>query len=295
MAATVTPAEVADGYAEWIERTGFSPGTKQVYVTKVRNFTDWLAEQDGRYADAFSDEWVRDYAARDYRRHMLVDLGRKPATVQLSMSAVTSFFRWLGMDAPRGVNVDVPRSAPKALTTEQTREVLRAAERRGPRDLAIASLIFLAGPRVAEVAALNVDDVFLSERMGQAQIRYGKGGKPRTIPLTSQVRGHLRAWMVDRKKWAGADGPALFLSHRGGRLSIRSTQDAISQCGEGAGIKLSPHILRHTFGRRFVEAGGHIEALRELMGHSDVRTTAGYTRASREYLEDAVARLDVDL
>lgn len=96
---------------------------------------------------------------------------------------------------------------------------LRADERAGARNRALAYTEFYAGTR-GQTVALHLDDMRVSARKGLLIVRYGKGGKYREVPLHPKLRAALQAWLVERAKLPGAaNNPALFLNHRGGRLS----------------------------------------------------------------------------
>ena len=150
----------------------------------------WLTErQDG--AKALKDPQARDYAARDFKRHPKDERGWKPSSVNLALAAVDHFNRYLA------------QAAPKALSVEQQRELLRAAEALKPRDRAIVPLLLYTAPRLGELVALDLDDVSISARKGLPVIRSGKGDLYREVPLNPSCRQTLTAWLRDR---AAADG-----------------------------------------------------------------------------------------
>lgn len=293
----LTPAEAADNYARWLATgTAFSDRTKNAYETRARAFLAWLAEKGAPYEDALDDPHSRDYAVRDYRRELLTVRKWSTASVELAMSAIGSLYGFLGMGKPNVKRTNPKQGGPKALTEDGLRGVLRACERRGTRDFAIGSLLFLCAVRVSELSALDVDDVFISERLGQMQVRYGKGGKSRTVPVPKNARAALRPWLAERReKFGHATTPALFLNRSGERLSTRSIQRIIESAGDAAGVKVTPHVLRHTYGRRWVEGGGDIVALQQILGHENVQTTAGYARPSHDYLNDQAETMGIDL
>ena len=66
-------------------------------------------------------------------------------------------------------------------------------------------------------------------------------------------------------------------------------QQALEKVGKLAGIPgLSPHILRHTFGKRMAEAGCRLEVIADLMGHEDLETTRRYVQPGQVDLTEAV-------
>lgn len=296
MSARPEPLEQSELYSRWLWRGGvLADSSKRAYESRVREFVTWVVSEGAQYADAFTDGYVRDYAARDYRRHLLVTRKKAPRTVAQAMSAIGSFYEWLELGKPQGVKVDVGPSDRKGLTEDDLRKVLRACQRRSLRDYAIGMTLFNAAVRVGELVALDVGDVHITERKGQLDVRYGKGGDPRKVPLNKDVRPVLKAWMAERRTLPGGDGQALFLARSGARLSIRSVEHVMQTVGEEVGVKVTPHTLRHTFGWRNAEAGAPLESIRQMLGHKHISTTAGYTRPRFEDLEDAVDRIGVDL
>lgn len=61
--------------------------------------------------------------------------------------------------------------------------------------------------------------------------------------------------------------------------------------GEQANVKVSPHVLRHSFGVELIDKGENIRRVAELMGHSDMNTTMRYTAVKDKSKIDAVNRL----
>ncbi|MEQ7008338.1 tyrosine-type recombinase/integrase [Actinopolymorpha sp. B17G11] len=288
-----------DGWAVRLHRTGLADSSKRAYEGQVRAFADWLAGQDKHDpADLLTDRHVRDYAVRDYRRYLLAEKNAAPKTVNSALTAISNLFTMLGLekpDVPMAVN-SREQHAPKALSEDQTRDVMRAAERRGPRDLAIAATLVGTGLRVSELAALDLDDVWVTERKGEVHVRAGKGDRPRTVPMNPQTQNATRRWLAHRPSWTNADSEsALFLAREGQRLAPRSVHHAVQQIGRAAGVPaLAPHVLRHTFGTLLTRAGVDVVLIAELMGHADINTTRIYSRPTREAMDSAVDLIHID-
>ena len=142
---------------------------------------------------------------------------------------------------------------------EETRRLLRAAERGalpgtagGVRDRAIVTvLLLLTGLRIAELAALNTGDVAISARKGVVTVRRGNGDRYRQVPLNAEARDTLDAWLDKRNALPGGDGPALFLSLKGQRLSARD-RPRRPPLGRSAAAETSAHRLRHNCLTRLV-------------------------------------------
>ena len=99
---------------------------------------------------------------------------RKPATVNAHLTAADDFYRRRGLGRAAVRRENLPKAAPRALDKRAHLRWLRQAELAAPRDRALALVGFYAGTRIAETAALDLDDVHLSARKGHLIIRYGK-------------------------------------------------------------------------------------------------------------------------
>lgn len=285
------PMEQADLYGRFVHRSGLAENTAAVYERRARQFLEFIAAEPDLYGDALHDEHVRDFAVKAWRRRLLTSDKYLPSTVQQHMTALGSFYDWLGLGKPDGIGVDVPKAKKEGLPEDDLRKLMLAARREGPRPLALVATMTYAGLRVGELAALDVDDVALTERTGQLSVRYGKGGAPRTLPVSGALRGALRDWL-DERPGDRHEGP-LWPTAKG-RMAVRTIQDSVGRIGRSVGVDAHPHTLRHTFGRRLHEAGVPLPDAQVLMGHRSIATTAGYGNASRLDLERAVDRITLD-
>lgn len=160
------------------------------------------------------------------------------------------------------------------------------------RDRAIALLPLYAGTRIAEIAALDVDDVRLSARKGELHL-ICKGEKSRTVPVHARLREVLANWLAARPADAG---DSLFLSRGGTRMTTDALADVITAITKAAGLEdhVTSHVLRHTFGTELVRDGVDLVTVAELMGHASLETTRLYTRPSAADMQRAVDLLSAD-
>src|SRR4029078_8420457 len=81
---------------------------------------------------------------------------------------------------------------------------------------------------------------------------------------------------------------ALFLNHRGGRLTRQGLYKIVPRHARTAALdgKMSPHTLRHTFATHLLAGGCDLRSLQEMLGHADIATTQVYTHLSAERLKD---------
>jgi len=293
------PARLAAKHAAYtaaLARAPLSAETRRTYASKVRGYLAWLdgADVDG---DPLTDRTARNWAVRDYRTHLAAVLKRSNATINNALSAVDDFYTRAGLGPAKAERLGLPTVAPRALTGKAVLRWLRAANAvDNPRDRALALTPFYAGARIAELVALDVDDVRLSARKGTARF-YGKGGKPRDVELHFELREAYTAWLTERAGWPGADAtPALFLNRRGGRLGTRGASAIFATILDTAGLDDdgTAHVLRHTFATTLVRGGTDLVVVAEMLGHARLDQTRRYTLPTAADREHALTLLSVD-
>ena len=99
-------------YLTDLERAPLAARTKEAYAQHVRAYAAWLAGRRGE-DDPLAEPQARDYAARDFKRHLKVDRGWKPASVNLALAAVDHFNRFLGVGPANVKREPLVQSAPQ--------------------------------------------------------------------------------------------------------------------------------------------------------------------------------------
>lgn len=209
------------------------------------------------------------------------------------LSALKSFFRFLereGVMATEALNVirtpKLPKSLPKALTVIEARATIATTNELedrpwvAARDMAVLSLCYGAGLRIAEALALTRSD--LETEVLRVT---GKGGKTRMVPLIAAVRRSI-ALYLDLCPFKSWPEEPLFRGVRGGVLSPRLIQLRVAQLRGALGLPPSatPHALRHSFATHLLGKGGDLRAIQELLGHASLSSTQIYTAVDTERL-----------
>ena len=162
----------------------------------------------------------------------------------------------------------------------------------GKRDHALIALMLATGLRRSEVIAITIDDY--NTRTGVLNIQSGKGDKQRTAYLTAGSRQVLRQWLVARGQQPGSLFNPVTKSGTilGNAISSQSVYDIVKQRSEQANIDhVRPHDLRRTFVTQLLDAGVDINTTRQLVGHTDIQTTARYDCRDLKSQQRAVRRL----
>jgi integrase/recombinase XerD len=155
------------------------------------------------------------------------------------------------------------------------------------RDRAILETLYGAGLRISELVSLDVDDLDLEE--GSVRVM-GKGSKERLVPIGRYAREALGGYLAAGRPALASRSSraALFLNHRGGRLTRHGCATILAKLVRRAGIKkrVTPHTLRHSFATHLLEGGADVRVVQELLGHSSVATTQIYTLVTEQHLRE---------
>ena len=140
------------------------------------------------------------------------------------------------------------------------------------------------GLRVGEIRSLSMEDLYLYSIPGSLPRLWlcGKGDRERVVYLSSQAMAALEAWLKVRP--TGSD-PAVFLNRFGKRLTVTGIQLQLATYCQLAGVWITCHQLRHTFGRHMIEARVPVTTIQKLMGHAHLRTTETYLHISDKQVQ----------
>lgn len=283
-----------EDYQKELKELPLSPHTRRAYETRLQHFLGFLGSRLDSYPTALTQGHSRDYLTRDYKQYLKLTLKSSPQTVNAYLTAIDSFFVFLGLGKAKATRETLPQLAPQALTPQEQKDFFRAVERsKRPRDRALATLLLNTGIRISECKDLNLDDVLLTERKGLLKIRDGKGGAYREVPLNTACRLVLRQWLDERrKKFPGSDSEAFFLSNRSSRLSVDSIDHTIRSFAKSANLQgVSAHTLRHTCLTNLIRNGTDVVLVAQVGGHKKLETTMRYSLPTYADEAEALERL----
>jgi site-specific recombinase XerD len=184
--------------------------------------------------------------------------GLSAATVRRRVATLKAFFDFLAEESddlswPNPVRFKrhggkPAKRLPRDLSNDQVARLWAQID--SVRDRAWFALMLRAGLRVGEVVALKVTDLLTPPGRGQpARLRvWGKGQKERIVLLTTDAYAVLQEWLRERPE---REAEILFLNQRGQPLRPNGIEWLLKQYGQAIDLPITPHQLRHTFGRPF--------------------------------------------
>ena len=281
--------QARDRYLDYIrEVRQLSPHTLSNYQRDLDAFVQWSDSRGITQAEKVQEGDIRQWVSHLHRR------GLAGSSIQRSLSATRSLFNFLGRENgyPRNPAASVqaprkPRKLPKTMDADQVDQYLNFNQDSplASRDRAIAELFYSSGLRLAELVAVNLQDIDHQARLITVT---GKGNKTRTVPVGGTALGAIEQWLQQRPPIAADpdSANALFTSLRGKRISVRNIQDRIKLQGRKSGMSqdVHPHMLRHSFASHMLESSGDLRAVQELLGHANIATTQIYTHLDFQHL-----------
>ena len=268
-----------------------SPHTLAAYRNDLIQFTQYCSDIHG----LTSVTEVRHLHIRAWIMS-LMEAGQSPRSVNRRLSCLKTWFKWLQkrerIEKDPMQKVIGPRTGKRLPVVVREQEMNNLFEKitfppgyRGLLHRIILELLYATGMRRSELTNLEVSDI----DFGRSVIRVlGKGNKTRFAPIPNYLHPLLTAFVASRaEQFPQSSQNQLLISLKGIPLRPESVYAIVRKylrLVSGA-EQLSPHVLRHSFATHLSDHGADLNAIRELLGHSNLAATQIYMHNSIEKLK----------
>ncbi|RKD87944.1 tyrosine-type recombinase/integrase [Mangrovibacterium diazotrophicum] len=225
----------------------------------------------------------------------LMDGGMAAKTVNRKITSLKSFYKFLlrqelievtPMDSV--ISPKVPKKLPYFVDEGSLHRLLDNGYFRndfeGVRDKLILSLFYGTGMRLSELVNLKDSDIRQSETLLRV---LGKNNKERIVPYPRSLNNLIGEYLNMRETEFGNNSPQFFVTSKGKpvyhKLIYRVVYNHLALVTPLE--KKSPHILRHSYATHLLNRGADLNAVKELLGHSNLAATQVYTHTSTEKLQ----------
>ena len=272
-----------------------SEHTVRGYSSDIAQFLGFLEEEELSTDPKDVDSRVlRRYLARLQRQ------GTGKASVARKISSLRSFFKYLlrkGLiEADPTTGLMTPKQdkrLPKFLSEVQAEALMQAAgmsEPTGLRNLAVLEVLYATGVRVSELVGMDLKNLDLKDREVKV---FGKGSKERIVLMGRAAQEALAIYLSHGRpkllsgRQDGDQEQAVFINRFGHRLGVMGVRRLLDKhFGVVSNeLKISPHVLRHTFATHMLDHGADLRSIQELLGHASISSTQIYTHMSWERLK----------
>lgn len=287
------PGSLLDLMAQWIRDLTvrqYSPDTLRGHLGSLGMFAAWLDERDIRHAAQVTRGMIEVYQRHLHRCRQDDERPLSPMQQYKRLKTIAHFFGWAvrkgHLHANPASDLEYPRlpsTLPETLTEAEIAAVLAAPDLTDPeglRERTVMEILYSTGLRRAEVVHLTLTDV--DHERGLVCVRAGKGRKDRFVPIGKRALHWLDRYLAEvRPRFCHTAGEyRIFLMKSGepctpGMMGVR-----IYKLMRAAGIakRGACHLFRHSMASHLLEAGCDVRVIGQMLGHTDLQTTAKYTR-----------------
>ena len=270
------------GFQIYLMRLERSENTITSYLRDVRAFLQWYDDDP---------ESIREMTLIHYKR-TLNQKEKSVITANRKLASVNAFCRYL-YDAqilPEIYTVKLTKNRDKpeykGLPVPELHALRKSILASGNvMHICIIELLLATGIRVSELTGLTLSDITLGE---QSSIRVmGKGSVYRTLPLNDAATAALAEYLIVR----GNAGTNRLLVGQRGPLGRGAVEIILGNYGKALGIKVTPHMLRHSLAYQLIKSGVAMTTIQQILGHESILTTNLYTQTTAQDKVDALSVL----
>lgn len=271
----------------------YSPHTINNYTKDILEYLKYL-EQDNITLTNTGLNLARNYA------YTLANKNLKPTSINRKLSSIRNFYRFLitqevvksnPFDAIETIKIE--KKLPNYLYLDDLETLFNSIDQSTPlgvRNYCLLELLYGTGIRVSELCNIKLHDIdFYNNNI----LITGKGNKQRYVPIHQSLREILITYLNFARNELLKDSDEivdnLFVNHRGGPLTSRGVRDILKNLvnESGLNVKISPHVLRHSFATHMLDYGADLRSVQKLLGHENLSTTQIYTHVSKEKLKES--------
>lgn len=163
------------------------------------------------------------------------------------------------------------------------------------RNLALFAILLYTGIRRGELLGLRVSNLNLERRELTIRAETSKSRRSRVVPLNSRALNAVVDYLSELRRVPHATEHLFPGDSRSGALTKDGLAHLVRSVGLRSGVRFHLHQFRHTFAINFLNRGGDVVRLKEILGHRDIRMTSGYLRhLSTHAMRDAVESVTLD-
>ena len=228
--------------------------------------------------------------------YYLYDKNVSKRTIARKLSAIRSFYDYLVkkniVSKNYFTNVKNPKmdkglpKLVKEIDIDKMFSIPNTNNMYGQRNLLIIRMLYATGVRVSELVNIKINDININDRTIRIM---GKGSKERMVVFGNNTLSILELYLNNGRHLLDKNSSNyLFLNKDGNRLSDRYVRNIIDDIIFKASIeiKVSPHMLRHTFATDMLNNGADLVSVKDLLGHESLNTTSIYTHVSDDKIRD---------
>jgi site-specific recombinase XerD len=260
----------------------YSPSTIRNYLSELRFIFVYYPQLNPLQ---LTEEMIMGYLL-----YLVKTLGCGRVKCRMAAQSISFFMRHVAKRPYVIPTVIYPRPSSKLPPVMSTVEIMKLIDGvQNVKHRCILMLLYSTGMRVSEIASCRIVDIDSANM--RIKVVQGKGAKDRYTIMSQQVLLELRAYyLIYKPKIYLFNGP-----RAGSRYSVRSIQHLMQKALVKAGLEnksYTIHTIRHSFATHLLDAGTDLYTIKELLGHSNLKTTMNYLHLSSRRIDQIVNPYD---
>lgn len=288
-------------FLEWLRVKNFAAKTVGMRKDSLNVFVNWCSERGIEQVSQINEQIIGHYEKYLLHKKGRDDKAMSAANRYINLTAVSKFSWWLEKydyvvrnPAHKIIYPHIVKKLPKHVPShKQVEQILMQPDVDKPlelRDRVMMEVLYSTGLRKAELAALRVPDIDLTNNL--VYVRRGKGGKARVVPLGERAKEWLEKYLLDVRPKLAQDEQLgmLFMGNFGKALNADTIATKIGSYVRQAGQSGACHIFRHAMATGMLNGGADLRHIQEILGHQNINTTEIYTHTSLQRLQQVYER-----
>ena len=252
----------------------YSIHTINSYDNDIRGFLKFLKNNNTKIDNDLNYSFIRQWIVE------LSESKISPVTINRKTSSLKSYFNFLvrtgsiSKSPLKGhKNLKTNGKLVEPFTEKELDEIFKNFSNYGAndRDKLVIELLYSTGIRREELINIKVSDINFENKLIKIK---GKRNKERLVPILPSLKLSIEKHLLKNKS------KYLFSSKDGNMISKSTIYRIIKKYFRKVStkVKLSPHVLRHTFATHLLNNGADINSIKEILGHSSLSSTQIYTK-----------------
>ena|GEM_PF-71363 len=258
-------------FIQYCDLKGLSKATLRVYTRNLKVFNQFCENNSCSSLDQISHSFMIDFL-KDHKTSQKISIVYTLKSFGKFLAYENKINPFSRLEAPKK-----KRSLPCYLTEQEIERLLSIIEI--PKHKAIVEILYGAGLRVNELIQIKNKDIDLSA--GKIKVR-GKGNKERFAIIGTCAVDAIKEY----KPLNNVEESFL------GFNTTQSVRRILCNYGQRLGIKITPHMLRHSAATHMLNKGANILFIKEFLGHESISTTQIYTHLNFKKLKEEHNKLE---
>ncbi len=281
--------ETLKDYYNYLLIKGYIEETARKRYNDIREFLEFTGKD---FRKIIEQDVLKYYEFLKQRPNKITGKGTlKPNTIIQNILSITGFYEMLYELGKLPELLQININYPKHYENDFVREIVTQEEVKKLYEIAdlqekvILNLAYGCGLRVAELVAVNKEDIYLKENL--LIVPKGKFNKRRIVPFTEKIRKDFEEFI-----FSSENKSCLITNSKGDRMQEWTYNSTLKNLLKRIKIKeerikkISIHSLRHSIATHLLENGMELEKVRDFLGHSQLETTEIYTHINKNQLKN---------